>query len=355
MSRALSKISLRDHNAYMSQPSDSAPVSRGRADRLRTSVAQLTRQGRQIAERVPARWRVFLRRLFTLIFFVVIAWVLYRQLSDVDWPEVLRSIPRSPWFYVLFLARYFGTPIADALCYTALWGRNLFRHLGAFLMKRMLNKSVTGASGDVYLLLWTVRTLGVSYREAFSAIKDVTLLSAASSNAFAVLVLGAYLVFGDLSLFDAVGPDVLGLIVGVTLLAALGSVLVIRFRGKMLAINAPVMWRVFGYHLARNVTNIILLGLQWTVGLPGSSFTDWISLLVVDLLVARAPVPGREFLFLSLALSLASTIAAPEAQVTALFLTDTALLQVAAVGSLIAGIVWSSKPHPLPPVPEGNP
>lgn len=319
-----------------------------------THVAHLRSRVQQIAERVPVRWRVFLRRLFTAIFFVVICWVLYRQLSDLDWPAVFRSIPGSPWFYVLFLARYFSTPVTDALCYTALWGTNLFRHFGAFLMKRMLNKSVSETSGDVYLLLWTVRTLGVSYREAFVAIKDVTLLSAASSNAVAVLVLGAYLAFGDLSLFNAVGPGALSLIMGATVLAALLSMLVIRFRGKVLGIGTPIMLRILGYHVARNVGNIVLLGLQWTVGLPGSSFSDWISLLVVDLLVARAPIPGREFLFLSLALSLASTIDAPEVQVTALFLTDTALLQVGAVASLIAGIVWRSKPHPLPAPPESS-
>jgi glycosyltransferase involved in cell wall biosynthesis len=332
----------------MSEQSGSAPASRGAADRARTHFTRLRARAQQIAERIPLRWRVFLRRLLAVAFFAVVGWMLYRQLSDLDWPEVLRSIPRSPWFYVLFLTRYFSTPMTDALCYTAIWGTNLFRHFGAFLMKRMLNKSVSEASGDVYLLLWTVRTLGVRYREAFVAIKDVTLLSAASSNAVAVLVLGAYLAFGDLSLFDAVGPGVLSVIVGVTVLAALISVLVIRFRGKVLGIGTPVMWRILGYHGARNVGNIVLLGLQWTVGLPGSSFSDWISLLVVDLLVARAPVPGREFVFLSLALSLASTIDAPEAQVSALFLTDTALLQVGAVGSLIAGIVWRSKPHPLP-------
>jgi hypothetical protein len=320
-------------------------------DRFGDRLSEIRRFGEGIRDAVPPRVRKGLRRALSVAFFAVIGFVLVRQLSGTDWPEVLRAVPRSPWFYVLFVARFFLLPVTDALSYSAVWATNLFRHFGAFLMKRLLNSSFSAGSGDVYLLLWSVNTLRVSYRKAFSAAKDVTLLSAAAANTIAVLFLGAYLAYGDLSLMESVRPGVLGLIIGVTLATAVLSLLVIRFRGTVLAVDTPVMWRIFGYHGVRSILRIVLLGLQWTVGLPGSSFSDWISLLVVDLLVSRTPfVPAREFLFLSLALGLAGTIDAPEAQVTALFLTDTALLQVGALGSLIAAMVWRSKPHPLPTI-----
>jgi hypothetical protein len=332
----------------MSEPSSAAPPGRDATDRVSARLTALRGLVERIVERVPSRLRRGLRRALSVGFFVVMGFVLYRQLSGTDWPEVLRSVPRSPWFYVIFLVRYLNVPITDALCYSAVWGKNLFHHFGVFLMKRMINSSLSAGSGDVYFLLWTVRTLRVTHWQAFAAGKDVTLLSAAAANVVAVVVLGAYLAFGDLSLMQSVRPAVLGLIIGVTFATAVLSLLVVRFRGKVLGISANVMWRVLGYHGVRSVARILLLGLQWTVGLPGSSFPDWISLLVVDLLVARTPlVPAREFLFLSLALSLASTVDGPEAQVTALFLTDTALMQVGSVASLIAGIVWRSKPDPL--------
>lgn len=309
----------------------------------------MRRLGDGVRDAVPVWLRRGVRRGLSIAFFVVIGLVLFRQLSGTDWPEVLRSVPRSPWFYLLFLARYFLVPITDALSYSAVWALNLFRHFGTFLMKRLLNSSFSAGAGDVYFLLWTVKTLQVSYKRAFSAAKDVTLLSAAASNTVAVVVLGGYLAYGDLSLMESVHPGVLGLIIGVTLVTAFLSLLVIRFRGRVLAIEGRTMWRILGFHGARSTARILLLGLQWTVGLPGSSFSDWISLLIVDLLVSRTPfVPSREFLFLSLALGLAGTINAPDAQVTALFLTDTALMQVGAVGSLIAAAVWRAKPHPLP-------
>ncbi len=320
---------------------------------VQARIERVRAWGLGLYEAVPLGTRRNIRRAFSLVFFIVIGTVLYRQLRGTDWPEVLRSLPSSPWFYVLFLARFFLQPTVEVLCYTAVWGINLARYFGVFLVKLVMNTSVAGMSGDVYFLVWAVRTLRISYRKAFSGVKDVTLLSAAAANIVAVIVLGGYLVFGDLTLMQTVRPAALGIIIGVTLAAALLSLLVILFRGKVLAVRTSTMWRIIGYHLVRSGGNLVLLGMQWTVGLPGSVFTAWISLLVVDLLVQRTPfIPAREFLFLSLALALADTIDAPQAQVTALFLADTAMRQMVVVPSLIAGFLWKSKPQPLPLDPE---
>jgi hypothetical protein len=321
----------------------------GFTERMQGRIADLQAWGQGIYDRVPPRARRNLRRAFSVAFLAVIGTILYRQLRGTDWPEVLRSLPASPWFYVLFLVRFFLQPTVEVLCYTAVWGLNLFRYFGVFLVKLVMNTSVAGMSGDMYFLVWSVRTLRISYRRAFSGVKDVTLLSAAAANIVAVVVLGGYLVFGDLTLMQTVRPAALGVIIGVTLAAALLSLLVILFRGKVLGVGTSTMWRIIGYHLVRSGGNLVLLGLQWTVGLPGSVFTAWISLLVVDLLVQRTPfIPAREFLFLSLALALADTIDAPRAQVTALFLADTALRQLVVVPSLVTGFFWKTKPQPLP-------
>ena len=323
------------------------------AERMQARFADLQAWGKSVYDRVPPRVRRNAQRTFSLLFFVVIGTVLYRQLSRLDWSEVLRSLPTSPWFYLLFLARFFLQPIVESLCYTAVWGINMFRYFGVFLVKLVMNTSVAGMSGDMYFMVWAVRTLRIGYRKAFSGVKDVTLLSAAAANLVAVVVLGGYLIFGDLSFAQKVRPQVLGVIIGVTLGAALLSLLVITFRGKVLGVGTKTMWRVIGYHVVRSAGNLVLLGFQWTAGLPGSTFSAWISLLVVDLLTSRTPfVPAREFLFLSLALALADTIDAPQAQVSAMFLADTAMRQVFVVGSIVMGLSWRSRPHPLPLDPE---
>ncbi len=47
-------------------------------------------------------------------------------------------------------------------------------------------------------------------------------------------------------------------------------------------------------------------------------------------------------------------IDAPQAQVTAMFLADTAMRQIAAVPLLIVGFLWRSRPQALPLDPEGE-
>jgi hypothetical protein len=70
-------------------------------------------------------------------------------------------------------------------------------------------------------------------------------------------------------------------------------------------------------------------------------------------MTSRTPfIPVREFLFLSFALAMADSIDAPQAQVTAMFLTDTAMRQVLVIPSLIKGFIWRSRPHPIPLGPD---
>jgi hypothetical protein len=329
-------------------------------------LARIQAWGSSLYGRVPPRVRRTTRRAFSLTFFVVIGTILYRQLEGMDWREVLRSLPASPWFYLLFLARFFLQPVVEALCYTAVWGINMFRYFGVLLIKLVMNFSVAGGSGDIYFLVWAVRTLRLSYRKAFGGIKDVTLLSAAAANIVAVVVLGGYFAFGDLTFTESVDPAILSLIIGVTLVAALISLLVILLRGKtfgvgsvkgrLLGVDTQTMWRIIAYHLVRSGGNLVLLGFQWTVGLPGSVFSAWISFLVIDLLIQRTPfIPAREFLFLSIALALSDTVDAPEAQVTALFLADTAMRQLVTIPSIIAGFVWRARPLAIPLDPDAEP
>lgn len=349
----------------MSEEPTGDSSTRTASDPQEGTIARLERGATGLYERIPTRARRIARQLFSLAFFIVIGAVLYRQLRGTDWDEVWRSLPASPWFYILFLVRFMVQPVIEALCYTAVWSINMFRYFGALLTKLVMNFSLAGGSGDLYFLVWAVRTLRLSYQKAFTGIKDVTLLSAAAANSFAVVVLGTYFAFGDLSLNDAVSPEVWSLIIGVTIVAAFVSLSVIVFRGKtvgvgavkgrVLGVDTGTMWRILFYHVVRSVGVLVLTGFQWTVGLPGSVFSTWFSFLVIQLVVMRTPfIPAREFLFLSIALALSDTVDAPEAQIKALFLADTALRQLVNIPSLITGIVWRSKPLSIPLDPDAE-
>ena len=102
----------------MSEQSSVGERAKQEADRVGVRVAELQALGKRILERVPAPLRRGMRRAFSLAFFIAIGWVLYGQLRELDWPQVLRSLPTSPWFYVCFLARYLILPVTEALCYS---------------------------------------------------------------------------------------------------------------------------------------------------------------------------------------------------------------------------------------------
>lgn len=298
--------------------------------------------------------RTWGRRALVLVVLGVVCTVLVRQLWGLDWPVVLRSLPTTPWFYLAFAARYLLLPVTELICYSTVWQRNLSGSFGVFLIKRLMNASVASASGDAYLLTWAANKLGLGYRKAFSGIKDVTLLSAAAANGVAVVVLGAYLALGDWRVFDAVEPRVVLLIVVVTLAAALLSIAVVAFRGRVLAVATPTMWRIIVYHTVRSGGALVLLGLQWSAAMPEVGFTTWANLLIVALLVARTPLlPAPELLFLSIALALVGTIDAPQARLEAMFLADAALVQLLAIPSLALGGVLQKRGSEATDVPSG--
>ena len=332
----------------MSDDSSVQPPAPTFSDRIRLRIDQVQGWAQGIHEKVPPRVRRGLQRAFSITVFAVIAFALYRQLRGTDWAAVFQSIAQ-----VAVVLR----PVPDSLHESAdhrhalLFGRvyhkpfPLLRHLPAQVPpqhggRRMRVERCASSA---------IRTAGIGYRRAFSAIKDVCYLPAVASNAVAVVVLGAYFAFGDLSLTDSISRGAMTVVIAVILGAATLSLLLIAFRGKVLAVSTPVMWRIIGYHVIRSGGDLVLLGFQWTVGLPGTTFGDWVNLLIVAVLVTRVPgVPAKDFLFLSLALAFGDTVDADRTAVTALFLTDTALRQVAFVLSFVTGALWRSRPHPIP-------
>ncbi|MEM7137296.1 MAG: hypothetical protein AAF500_11990 [Myxococcota bacterium] len=297
--------------------------------------------------RIPPHVRRWSKGALAFAVLLAIGVVLVRQLRGLDWAVVVRSLPTSPWFYAAWLGRYLLLPVTEVLCYSAVFARNLFRDFGAFLLKRLMNASLAGGSGDTYFLVWLVEHLSLSTRQAFSAIKDVTLLSAAAANGVAVVVLGAFLVWGDWRVLTGVEEHVVALVVGVTFAAAALSVLVIAFRGKVIGVSTRTMGRIIGLHTIRSAGALVLLGLQWSAAVPEVDAATWANLLIVALLVSRTPfLPAPELLFLTIALALVGTIDAPQARLEAMFLADAALVQIFAIPSLVVALVWRRRRAP---------
>ncbi|MGF1544998.1 MAG: hypothetical protein ACFB00_10935 [Parvularculaceae bacterium] len=282
-----------------------------------------------------------LARGFSISFFIFIAWILFNQLRTADWSAIAASLPSSPWFYIFFLMRYLLVPVTEALVYGVIWARNFFVDFGVLLKKRVLNFSVGAQAGDVWFVFWAAQRLQIRKRDAFSAVKDVTMLSAAASNVVAALLLAFYAVFGERGAFDAAGGNVLAWVSAAVAGGLLISALALWWRGGLIRLPRPKGVFVGVAHAGRCLINLALLGAQWSAGLPGVSAIAWLNFLVVDMLVARAPlIPGKDLVFLSLALSLTASVNAPETALTAMFIANTALSQIAAATSFALATLW---------------
>ncbi len=117
-------------------------------------------------------------KLASPIFLVGIGALLAYQLTRIGWSDMSRSIPTSPWFYLLFLVFYLAQPGFDALIFARIWHCGFWRLLPPACLKHVCNQDVMELSGEVYFYIWSTRRLGLNPGQALRTIKDVTILSA---------------------------------------------------------------------------------------------------------------------------------------------------------------------------------
>ena len=104
------------HNpAMIEEPSADPETSMSGGKRLQARVLRAQSRAQELYERVPVQVRRNARRLFSALFLVVVGTVLYRQLEGTDWAEVWSSLPASPWYYLLVIARFFVQPTVEAI------------------------------------------------------------------------------------------------------------------------------------------------------------------------------------------------------------------------------------------------
>lgn len=324
---------------YRGTPRDQAQEApRALSARIGDAARDFARAVRSRYTRISPIMRTRISLAAKTFLFAGVFVALILQMRTLDWAKISTALPTSPWFYAIFLIRYLSFPLIEIACYSIIFGRALFRNLGVFLQKQVLNFSIMELSGDAFFALWSVRRLGVSAMTAALAVKDVTILSAAAANTLAVFVLGAYAVFGDGTLERVAGPEITWIVVGSTLAAALVSIAIFVFRGRVLSLSTRKAAEVFGLHLFRVTIGMPLLAYQWSAGLPGTPLSAWFTFLILDLLISRTPfLPGKQFLFVALGIELAGLVDAPREAVAALFLVNAALTQAVAFLSFLIG------------------
>ena len=286
----------------------------------------------------PTGWRRLVAPLRVASMGAVAAYLVYK-LRQIGWDEVLRSLPATPWFYVVFLANYLSLPLFEVLIYHGLWGTG-FKSLPALLRKRVYNESVVEYSGEASFYLWARRTLAAADGAVFRVVRDVNILSALAAYAVTSCVLGAVLLAGS----PVGGRQDHALIVraailsGVIVAALLAVAVMLRRQGVSMSLREGA--RVSAIHVLRILVSMALQALQWHLALPAVGIGSWLFFLAVQMTLRLVPLlPNKDLVFAGLAMGLSARIDAPQ-PVVAGMLVAAAALQPAAnlavyVGSLL--------------------
>jgi hypothetical protein len=251
------------------------------------------------------------------------------KLSEVGWDAVVDALPESPWFYAFFVMRYFALPLTEIPAYELVWRRPLWRHVAAFIRKRVYNFAVMGYSGEAFFTLWARRKLDLTDREILIGVKDNNLLSALVSNIATVVLVAALAATGGLKAgIDALpGSAYLFIIAFLTALAL--SLAVVIFRRKLINLPRGVMPRLVGIHGSRVALVMVLQAAMYAAALPGASLLAWFMFIALQLVLSRIPfVPNQDLVYLTAALHLAPIVGAPEAAIAGMLVAEAGLSQI---------------------------
>jgi len=122
------------------------------------------------------------------------------RLNQLGWGDLLHGLPRTPWFYVIFVLMYFTLPMTETVAYSLIWKRPTLELLPAMLRKRVYNRELVGFTGELSLYVWARRAVDGATNRVFHAVKDNTIVASLASVGFATTVLVILLVTGTVSL-----------------------------------------------------------------------------------------------------------------------------------------------------------
>lgn len=269
-------------------------------------------QFRELRERcrrflgTPAGQRVL--GALSLAFTLVLVLYLGLQLSRIGWSQVLGSVPGNPWFYLVFSAFYLSVPLYESLVFRLLWACPLRVSFPALMKKRVYSRHLLDYSGDAYLYLWSRKNINRPSRELLHTIKDNMIISSSSSTAVAIIALVGLLLSGHIVL-----PARMLQHQATYVIAAAGALaillLVAKFRHRILWLPQRTIVMLAGIHAARLVSMLLLELLMWTTVDASVPLSSWLSLLSVEVVIARIPfLPNRDLVLFGTGLEIAGAI-----------------------------------------------
>ncbi len=288
-----------------------------------------------VADRIDAlqRWSDTpaakrLGKALRVLFFIGILLWLVLKVRAIGWGNVAAALPRTPWFYLLFIVMFLALPVSEVWIFRLLLGRRVPGALPVFIRKRVFNSAFVGYSGELYLFVWARQRLGMPAKTLLLAIKDNAILSALASASITSALLCAFMASGRAKWIADWLQSSGGVLIAALLVAAFLTPLLLRLRSQILSVRWQTAATVLGIHVARILIVVLLQATQWAVVLPAEPWTVWITFLTVQMVISRLPlVPNRDLLFLSAALEMSHIVDGPRAAMAGLLLAGGALTQ----------------------------
>ncbi len=267
-------------------------------------------------------------KVFRALFFVGVLLWLVLKVRAIGWSNVAAALPRTPWFYILFVVMFMALPVSEVWIFRLLLGRPMPGSLPVFVRKRVFNSAFVGYSGELYLFVWARQRLGIASKTLLLAIKDNAILSALASAAITSLLLVVFMGTGRAKWIAHWLHSAGGMLLAGLLVAAFLTPLLLRLRKQILSVSWRVAGAVLGIHVARILIVVLLQATQWAVVLPAEPWSVWVTFLTVQMVISRLPiVPNRDLLFLSAALEMSHIVDGPRAAMAGLLLAGGALTQ----------------------------
>ena len=271
------------------------------------------------------------------------------QLAAIGWAQVLTALPTNPAFYLLFALSYACLPMTEILIYEVCWRRPLWAHAWPFFVKRAYNFGVFDMSGEAYFGFWAHQRLKLGLRPVLSAVKDVNLLSGASSNLATPLLLAWFYWAGGEGK-QALGLDasLQGWVFGSVGAIALGTLIAAAFQSRFMSTSGRASLIILALHTLRLGLGMLLQAWSWALVFPSTAFSVWLAFVIAQLVLSRIPfVPNRDLLFLGLSLNMAKAVDAPQAAVAGMFVMAAALTQCANFSVLgLHALIRMARPTP---------
>ncbi len=235
-------------------------------------------------------------RLLAIVLSLLVIAVALHQMRSIEPERILRLVPASPSFWLLFLLSFLAGPLSEWLIFNRLWGVGL-PALGALTRKLAFNELLFGYLGEAYFYTWARKNRLVK-AAPFGAVKDVAILSAMVGNVMTLAMIALAIPFLNLLPLGehraAIGWS-LAFVIGTSLAATV-------WRKSLFSLTASELHMVFWVHMARILATTLISAMLWFMVLPDTPLGWWLVLAAVRLLVSRLPfVPNKDLVFAGIA------------------------------------------------------